>query len=391
MRVHAVVRPLLSGLCAAVTLGGTAGAEAPAPILGFSEERATAQHTLEAQFDAVLDRNNLRNWMQRLSAHPHHLGSPYGKENAEFIAGLFRSWGYETRIETFYVLFPTPRLRLLEMLAPEPFTAALVEPPLPEDATSGQTDTQLPTYNCYSADGDVTGELVYVNYGVPKDYEELERRGIDVRGKIVLARYGGSWRGIKPKVAAEHGARRLPDLLRPARRRLRPGRRLPQGGLAAASSSAQRGSVADMPLYPGDPLTPGVGATKNARRSWSCAEGADADQDPGAADLLQPTRCRCSSAIGADRWRPKPGAASSPLPYHLGPGPAQGAAAAPVRLEAGAGLRRHRPMLRRRGAAGPVDPARQPPRRLGQRRQRPGERDGGGAWPRRASLGEPRP
>ena len=119
---------------------------------------------------------------------------------------MFNSWGYDAEIETYKVLFPTPKIRILELIAPEKFKAVLKEPALREDATSGQTKEQLPTYNAWSADGDITGELVYVNYGVPDDYEQLERMGIDVKGKIVIARYGGSWRGIKPKVAQEHGA-----------------------------------------------------------------------------------------------------------------------------------------------------------------------------------------
>ena len=165
-----------------------------------------AQYALEAQYDALLKADNLKEWLAKLAARPHHVGSPYGKANAEFIAGLFKSWGYETAIEQFDVLFPTPTVRVLELVAPQKVAAKLVEPALKEDSTSGQTAEQLPVYNAYSVDGDVTAELVYVNYGVPRDYEVLAERGIDVKGKIVIARYGGSWRGIKPKVAAEHGA-----------------------------------------------------------------------------------------------------------------------------------------------------------------------------------------
>ncbi|MBC7931070.1 MAG: folate hydrolase, partial [Rubrivivax sp.] len=175
-------------------------------LTGFDREGAERQRALEARYDALLKKENLREWMKRLSARPHHVGSAYDKENTEFMLALFRSWGYDAEIEQFDVLFPTPKTRLLELTAPEKYTARLGEPQLKEDATSGQTAEQLPIYNAYSADGDVTGQLVYVNYGVPRDYEELERRGIDVKGKIVIARYGGSWRGIKPKVAAEHGA-----------------------------------------------------------------------------------------------------------------------------------------------------------------------------------------
>src|SRR4051794_9970509 len=184
----------------AVFLAATLFAQTPSepPMLGFSAANAAKERGLESQFDSSLNKGDLREWLKRLSARPHHLGSAYDRENAEFIASLFRSWGYETEIETFDVLFPTPKTRLLEMTAPEKFTAQLAEPPIDEDPTSKQTSEQLPTYNAYSIDGDVTGDLVYVNYGVPADYAELERRGIDVKGKIVIARYGGSWRGIKP-------------------------------------------------------------------------------------------------------------------------------------------------------------------------------------------------
>ena len=182
---------------AALALPAAGNPASPAePILGFSNERASAQRELEAKFDSHLKASNLRDWMKRLSARPHHVGSPYGKENAEFMAQLFRSWGYQTRIEEFKVLLPVPKTRLLEMTAPTRYQAKLVEPGIAEDATSGQAAEQLPIYNAYSIDGDVTGELVFVNYGVPRDYEELARRGIDVKGKIVIARYGGSWRGI---------------------------------------------------------------------------------------------------------------------------------------------------------------------------------------------------
>jgi N-acetylated-alpha-linked acidic dipeptidase len=189
--------------------GWAAAAPAPSssePLLGFSADHAKEQRELEARLDASLRASDLRDWMKRMTSHPIHVGSPQVKANAEFMADLFRSWGYQTRIEEFKVLFPTPKVRVLEMVGPTRYQAKLAEPAIPEDATSGQTAEQLPIYNAYSTDGDVTGDLVYVNFGLPKDYEELERRGIDVKGKIVIARYGASWRGIKPKVAAEHGA-----------------------------------------------------------------------------------------------------------------------------------------------------------------------------------------
>ena len=235
------------------------------PLLGFTSDGAAEQLRLESRYDALLRAQNLNDWMRFLASRPHHVGSPHGKAAAEFIAAQFRSWGYETRIEQFDVLFPTPKVRVLELVSPGRYVARLAEPALAEDSTSSQTAEQLPTYNAYSADGDVTGDLVYVNYGIPADYEELERRGVDVRGKIVIARYGGSWRGIKPKVAAEKGAIGAIIYSDPRDDGYWQGDVYP-GGAYRNEMGAQRGSVADMPTFPGDPLTPGIGATGDAKR-----------------------------------------------------------------------------------------------------------------------------
>ena len=260
---------MYSSLCRVLIvliLSSSLAAQTAAPaLMGFSANGAQSQKALEARFDSFLRADNLRDWMKRLSARPHHLGSAYDKENAEFIAAQFKSWGFETEIESFEVLFPTPKTRLVEMTAPERYTMKLQEPALKEDATSGQQSEQLPTYNAYSVDGDVTGPLVHVNYGVPADYEELERRGIDVKGKIVIARYGGSWRGIKPKVAAEHGAIGCMIYSDPRNDGYYQGDVYPKGAYRN-EYGVQRGSVMDMPLYPGDPLTKGIGATKDAKR-----------------------------------------------------------------------------------------------------------------------------
>ena len=288
-------------------------------LLGFSPETTQQQRTLERRFDSLLQKENLRAWMKRLTARPHHLGSAYDKENAEFIAAQFRSWGYETEIEQFEVLFPTPKLRLVEMIAPEKFAASLAEPSIKDDGTSGQIDEQLPVYNAYSIDGDVTGEIVYVNFGVPKDYETLAEHGIEVKGKIVLARYGGSWRGIKPKVAAEHGAIGCLIYSDPHEDGYFQGDVYPKNAWRN-EFGAQRGSVADMPLYPGDPLTPGVGATKEARR-LSLDKAQTLTKIPvlplSHADALPILRA-LAGPVGPEEWR-----GSLPLTYHLGPGPAK--------------------------------------------------------------------
>ncbi len=234
-------------------------------LIGFSDASSTKQIDWEKQFDAQMNPQNLDTWMKYLTSHPHHVGSPQDKANADYLANLFRQWGYQTQIETYHVLFPTPKTRIVELLGANPYKAKLEEPTIPEDRTSGQKSEQLPSYNAYSADGDVTAELVFVNRGVPADYEELEKMGIDVKGKIVIAKYGGSWRGIKPKVAAEHGAIGCLIYSDPADDGYAAGDVYPKGPFRPMNG-VQRGSVMDMPVYPGDPLTPGIGATKDAKR-----------------------------------------------------------------------------------------------------------------------------
>jgi N-acetylated-alpha-linked acidic dipeptidase len=304
----------------AFVLAGHAAAEGPAAapeMLGFGTEGASAEKALESRFDASLNAADLRGWMQRITSHPHHVGSPWDKSNAEFMAGLFRSWGFQTEIESFKVLFPTPKVRLLEMEAPTRFKASLTEPPVPGDSTSTQTAEQLPLYNAYSIDGDVTGELVYVNYGVPKDYEELQRRGIDVKGKIVISRYGGSWRGIKPKVAAEHGAIGCLIYSDPHEDGYFRGDVYPKGGYRN-ENSGQRGSVADMPLYSGDPLTPGIGATEDAKR-LAVKDAPTITKIPvlpiSYGDAL-PLLKALGGPMAPEDWR-----GALPIPYHLGAGP----------------------------------------------------------------------
>jgi N-acetylated-alpha-linked acidic dipeptidase len=234
-------------------------------ITGFFPQNAQRQLTVEKQFDSMLSTSNQDEWMKFLTAGPHHIGSAKGKANAEYMAALFRQWGYETELAEYHVLFPTPKFRSLELLGDKPYKAKLEEPVIVEDKTSGIKTEQLPTYNAYSADGDVTAELVFVNRGIPADYEELERMGISVKGKIVIAKYGGSWRGIKPKVAAEHGAIGCIIYSDPSDDGYVAGDVYPKGPYRPGQG-VQRGSVMDMPVYPGDPTTPGYGSTENAKR-----------------------------------------------------------------------------------------------------------------------------
>ena len=306
---------------------GLALASAPAgaeestkPLVGFTARRASAQLDLEQRYDQLLNADNLRTWMQRMTVRPHHLGSPQAKANAEFIAERFRSWGYDTKIEVFHVLFPTPRTRELVLLEPGRFVASLVEPVLLDNAVGRAIREEgLPPYNAYSADGDVTGELVYVNQGIPKDYEQLERRGIDVRGRIVIARYGGSWRGIKPKVAAEKGAIGCILFSDPRGDGYAQGAVYPDGPYKH-DASVQRGSVVDLPRRPGDPLTPGYGATKDAVRL--SREDADTLMRipvlPISWKDALPLLEALTGPVAPAEWR-----GALPVTYRLGPGPAR--------------------------------------------------------------------
>jgi N-acetylated-alpha-linked acidic dipeptidase len=242
-----------------LALAGPTTVQDPPPIRGFGPAGSRIQREWEAKLKAIPSTDSLRAWHKVLAARPQHLGSPYGRQNAEWLVKVFTGWGLDAKIETFEVLFPTPKERVLEMVAPTKLVAKLREPVVPGDQSTAQTAEQLPSYNAYSIDGDVTGPLVFVNYGVPADYEELERRGISVKGAIVIAKYGGSWRGIKPKVAAEHGAIGCLIYSDPADDGFGQGAVYPKGPYRPADG-VQRGSVMDMPLYPGDPATPGVGA-----------------------------------------------------------------------------------------------------------------------------------
>jgi N-acetylated-alpha-linked acidic dipeptidase len=270
----------------------------------------------DAKFRELPQAANIRASAERMSARPHHVGSPYDKDNAEWILARFKEWGWDAEIETFSVLFPTPTERVLELVAPTRFTATLDEPVVPEDPTSNQKREQLPTYNAYSIDGDVTGPLVYVNYGRPEDYEVLERFGISVKGAIVMARYGESWRGIKPKVAAEHGAIGCLIYSDPKDDGFGPDDAFPKGPMRPAGG-AQRGSVMDMPVYPGDPLTPGIGATADAKR-LPLGEARTLTKIPVlpiSYGDAQPLLASLTGAVVPPEWR-----GGLPITYRFGPG-----------------------------------------------------------------------
>jgi N-acetylated-alpha-linked acidic dipeptidase len=290
------------------------------PLQGFTRDSSATERQWETKFKAIPSPQNQRDYMQRLSARPHNVGTAYDKENAEWILAQYKQWGWDAHIEEFSVLFPTPKERVLEMVAPTKFVAKLKEPPVPEDPTSNQQSEQLPTYNAYSIDGDVTGPLVFANYGLPADYEELDRLGVSVKGAIVITRYGGSWRGIKPKVAAEHGAIGCLIYSDPHEDGYFDGDVFPKGPMRPADG-VQRGSVMDFAsTQSGDPLTPGVGATPDAKRI-------PIKDNPALTKIpvlpisygdAQPMLAALTGPLAPPAWR-----GSLAIPYHVGPGAAK--------------------------------------------------------------------
>jgi len=313
------MRKLLSSLLICATGLALTPAPADVPLRGFFPQSVQAERDLEARFKTMPDPGRMREAMRRLSARPHHVGSPYDKDNAEWILGQFKSYGWDAHIENFDVLFPTPVERVVELVSPTTYKASLQETALPGDPTSNQQAEQLPSYNAYSIDGDVTGPLVFVNYGVPADYEVLEQHGVSVKGAIVIAKYGGSWRGIKPKVAAEHGAIGCLIYSDPRDDGYAGGDVFPAGPMRPAQG-VQRGSVEDMPVYPGDPLTPGVGATKNAKR-LSIAQARTITKIPVlpiSYGDAQPLLTALGGPIAPAAWR-----GGLPITYRLGSGPAK--------------------------------------------------------------------
>jgi N-acetylated-alpha-linked acidic dipeptidase len=221
--------------------------------------------SIEKAFSASLQPNDLRDWMKSMASEPNHVGSPHDKANAEWELAKFKEFGWDAHMETFQVLYPTPISETLELKGAHPFKATLQEPPIPGDTSATAKEYALPAYLAYQGDGDVTAPLVYVNYGMPDDYKALERMGISVKGKIVITRYGAGWRGLKPKLAYEHGAVGCIIYSDPADDGYATGATYPHGP-ARPPHGIQRGSVQDMTLYPGDPLTPNVGATADAKR-----------------------------------------------------------------------------------------------------------------------------
>ena len=325
---RSILATLITGLFLHSAIADSPQSGVDATLDGFSSQHARIEREWEEKFRALPSAQNQRGYMQLLSARPHHVGSAYDKQNAEWILSKFKEWGLDAQIESFPVLFPTPKRRLLEMTAPTHYVAKLQEPVVPEDPTSNQRDEQLPTYNAYSRDGDVTAPLVYVNYGLVEDYERLQRLGVSVKGAIVIARYGNSWRGMKPKIAAEHGAVGCLIYSDPKDDGYFGGDVFPKGPMRP-DQGVQRGSVMDFASnYPGDPLTPDRGDPNAPHMTASNAPSITKIPTlPISYGDAQPLLAALTGPLAPEEWR-----GALPIAYHVGPWRCQSASGGRIEL-----------------------------------------------------------
>jgi N-acetylated-alpha-linked acidic dipeptidase len=288
-------------------------------IVSLATPAAADQAGLEKQFDALISPQEMGGWLKVMAAEPNHVGSPHDKANAEYELGLFRQWGWDARLETFQVMYPTPISESLDLVGPSPFYATLQEPPIQGDSSATHQQPALPAYVAYQGDGDVQAGLVYVNYGMPDDYEQLARLGVDVRGRVVIARYGSGWRGLKPRLAQEHGAIGCIIYSDPSDDGYAVDRVYPDGPMRPPHG-VQRGSVSDMTLYPGDPTTPDTAPAEGAKHL--AREDAPAIMKIPVLPISYADAQVFLQALGGPlapaSWR-----GALPITYHVGPGSAE--------------------------------------------------------------------
>ncbi len=288
-------------------------------LLGFSARSAALQEELEGQVLGAPSAARMDEYHRVMTAEPHHAGTEANEKTGEYYAERLREFGFDEVIMNRYeVLLPRPVKRRVTLLEPERYELTLREPPLAPDPDTRSEDV-LPTFHAYAADGDVTGDVVYVNYGLPADYEVLDSLGVSVKDKIVIARYGRSWRGIKPRLAAERGAVGCLIYSDPADDGFVRGDVLPEGQWRP-EFGVQRGSVMDMPTYPGDPQTP-------MRPSKPGVERIPLDQVvtlqkipvlPISYGDALPILRNLEGEVGVEDFR-----GGLPITYHVGPGPAR--------------------------------------------------------------------
>ncbi len=228
---------------------------------GYSPQSATAERAAEADVISRPSPSSASAHSKFLSFQPHMAGTPAQARTRDYVVSQMKSWGLETEVRSYSVWMPHPLSTRVWRITPDLIELNLQEGPIPEDTTSVAFPQVMP-FNGYGAAGDVRGEVVYVNYGLIEDYAQLDSMGVSVKGKIAIARYGRSYRGIKAREAEKHGAVGLMIYSDPADDGYVRGDVYPVGPMRP-SQGIQRGSVMNPD---GDPSTPGYPSTTNAKR-----------------------------------------------------------------------------------------------------------------------------
>jgi N-acetylated-alpha-linked acidic dipeptidase len=292
---------------------------------GFLPADAGREEEFEALFRQSPSSDQAREDMRVLTAEPHIAGTPADYRTAQYVLNQFQATGLDAEIVTYDVLLAYPRQVKVDLVAPIHRRG-----PAPEVAHRSPSaglrafgrevsdPADLLPYNAYSPSGDVTAEVVYANYGMPEDYDLLKNAGIDVTGKMVLVRYGRCFRGVKVSVAEARGAAGLLLYSDPADDGYRLGDTYPRGPWRPPTA-VQRGSILSLSDYPGDPLTPGVAATKGARRlAMEKAHLPRIPTSPLSYEDAEPILEHLAGPVAPAEWQ-----GALPLNYRFGPGPSK--------------------------------------------------------------------
>lgn len=307
---------LLCGVVCAAAV--RTAAQAPRGIAGFSAARVQAEQQLEEKLRSIPDRGRAESDLRRLTREPHMAGTDASRRVAEWLYEQYRGFGFDTEIVRYSAWLPQPREVKLELVKPQKKALASREEPFKGDPDTYDARASV-GFNAYSPSGEVTAPVVYVNYGMPEDYRTLASLGVSVEGKIAIARYGQGYRGVKAKLAEEHKAVALILYSDPSDDGYEAGDAYPKGPWRPMTG-IQRGSVVYTELYPGNPLTPAVDGTPNARE-LAPADAADLPKIP-----TMPVNAQDASAILANVGGPhvpRGWQGGLPLTYHVGPGVAE--------------------------------------------------------------------
>jgi N-acetylated-alpha-linked acidic dipeptidase len=286
-------------------------------LQGFSEEQSAREREYEAAFQALVSADSCRAQSRRLTEEPHVAGTAASLAVADYIASEYGSYGLDVTPYDYEVYLPFPEEVSVTLVSPAPvYEVVGREEPWEWDKDS--FGDVIAGYNAYAPDGDVTAQLVYVNRGLPEDYDALDEMGISVAGKVCIARYGESYRGVKAHVAGERGAAALLLYSDPADDGYVEGDVYPRGPQRSADA-IQRGTVKYIFVHASDPLTPGWPSTPNAERLTrdEATDLPDIPVAPLSYGDAEPLLRAIAGPNAPDGWQ-----GGLPFAYHVGPGPA---------------------------------------------------------------------